>query len=159
MSAVTGLAFLLLLAGLLGGLDERVPGGVLSLAGVLGYWRSTGGTEPATPTLFLLVVVCLVAIAGQVLGMVLVRRYGSGSSAVATLATAVGLGAFLFLGTLGFVAGVIATIFVVTYLRRRDIKESLLRTLVTVCGSFATRTVQFLLSSLVLVIMGFVVFV
>lgn len=154
---ITILTFALLVVGVLGSLWPRVPGAALSLAGVFLYWWGSGFTEPEVTTVALLTLVAIAALAGQVFGTVVSARIGGASSLSATIAGVVGFAGFLFMGTTGLLVGTVVTVFVLEYVRRREVKGSLAAALVVVLGTFASKLIQFLLTGAMLVVMVAVV--
>ncbi len=154
---VTTAVFGLLVAGVVVSLLSRVPGVVLSIAGVYLYWLDSGYTEPGAVTLGVLTLVAVLVLAGQVFDRFVVGRVGGVSTVTATLGGFVGAIAFAFLGSTGLVLGTIVTVFVIEYVRRRDAKQSALAALAVVFGTFATRVVRALMTALVLVVMCLVV--
>jgi uncharacterized protein YqgC (DUF456 family) len=154
---VTTAVFGLLVAGVVVSLLSRVPGVVLSIAGVYLYWLDSGYTEPGAVTLVVLTLVAVLVLAGQVFDRFVTTRVGGVSTVTATLGGFVGAIAFAFLGSTGLVLGTIVTVFVIEYVRRRDAKQSVLAALAVVFGAFATRVVRALMAALVLVVMCLVV--
>lgn len=154
---VTVAAFGLLLAGVVVSLLPRVPGVLLSLAGVYLYWWGSGYAEPGTVTLALLTLVVALVLAGRAFDNFVETRVGRVSTVTATLGGFVGMVCLAFLGTTGLVLGSIVTVFVLEYLRRRDAKQSFLAALAVVFGTFATELVRVLMTLLVLVVMVLVV--
>lgn len=156
MTLVTVLAFALLVGGVVGSLLPKVPGAVLSLAGVFLYWWGSGFTEPDTVTLALLAAVCLLVLVGRVFETVIVARVGGVSTVTATVGGFVGVLGFTLLGTTGLVLGTVTTVFVLELVRRRgDAKRSLVAALAVVFGTFASKLVRVLLTGLVLAVMLF----
>lgn len=154
---VTIAAFGLLLAGVVVSSLPRVPGVLLSLAGVYLYWWGSDYAEPGTVTLALLTLVVALVLAGRVFDNFVETRVGGVSTVTATLGGFVGMVCLAFLGTTGLVLGSIVTVFVLEYLRRRDAKQSFLAALAVVFGTFATELVRVLMALLVLVVMVLIV--
>jgi uncharacterized protein YqgC (DUF456 family) len=150
---VEGLAFALLLGGLLCATHPLAPGGFVSLTGVYLYWWATGLGEPATLTLAMLTALGTLALLGQAVAHTLARRIGASSSVVPTIAAAVGFGAFLFMGTSGFVVGMLLTAFLLELLRRRDYRQGFVAALVIVVAAFGLRLFQLLLTGAILAVM------
>jgi uncharacterized protein YqgC (DUF456 family) len=157
MTPTTALAFALLVAGVAGSLRTRIPGAALSLAGVSLYWWETGFSGAGTPTLVLLTVVGVFALVGSLFGTFVADRIEGASRVVAAVGIAVGVVAFPFLGTTGLLAGTATTVFVLEYVRRRDMRGSFVAALSVVLGSVASTVMQFLLTGTMLAVMVLVV--
>ena len=146
-------AFVLLIAGVLGSLLPVLPGPVLSLAGVYLYWWTTGYAEPA---LFVLLALTLVGLAGVVVdlfGGALGARTGGASATTTAVAAVVGVALFFLAGPVGIVLGVAGTVFVVEFLRERDARASLTAAAYATLGVLASAAVQALLTLSILVAM------
>lgn len=155
---LTAIAFGLLVAGVIGSVLPRVPGVVLSLAGVFLYWWGSGFAEPSFVTVGLLTLVGLLALAGRLFGTVVAARMGGASTITATIAGVVGFIGFLSLGTTGLLLGTVLTVFVLEYLRRRNVRTSAVAAVAVVLGTFASKTIQTLLTGAMLVVMVLAVF-
>jgi uncharacterized protein YqgC (DUF456 family) len=154
---VTVAVFGLLLAGVVVSVLSRLPGVVLSLAGVYLYWFDSGYTEPGAVTLALLTLVAVLVLVGHGFDRLVATRVGGVSTVTATIGGFVGFVCFAFLGSTGLVLGTVVTVFVLEYVRRRDAKQSFLAALAVVFGTFAARVVRVLMAALVLVVMLLVV--
>jgi uncharacterized protein YqgC (DUF456 family) len=157
MIQITALTFVLLVAGVVGSLWTRIPGAVFSLAGVCLYWWERGFAEAETLTLALLTAVGVVALAGSLYGTFVADRIEGASTAVAAIGIAVGVVAFPFLGTTGLLAGTVTTVFVLEYVRRRDMRGSFVAALSVVLGSVASTVMQVLLTGAMFAVMVLVV--
>src|SRR6056297_2968659 len=145
------LAFLLLVAGVVGSLVPQVPGALFSLAGVFTYWYATG-----EPGLALLVALTLVAVLTWVVdwfGGAIAARAGGASTTTALLAGLVGLVLFFLTGPLGIILGVAATVFAVEFYRQQDARKGLKAALVTTAGMLASSVAQALLTGSILLAM------
>ena len=142
-TVLVGLAFVLLVAGVVGSLVPQVPGALLSLAGVYSYWYATG-----RPGLGLLVTLTLVGVLTWVVDFA-----GGASTTTAVLAGVVALVLFFVTGPLGVILGVALTVFVVEFYRQRDARKGLQATLVTTAGMLASSFVQALLTGSILLAM------
>ena len=143
---VVALAFGLLVAGVVASLLPGVPAPLLSLAGVVLYWWSTGYAQPGTVLLVALVGVGLLALAADWLGGVVAARVGGASNTTAILAGLAGLLLFPVAGPVGIVAGSAGTVFVLEYLKGRDANASARAAGAYVLGAFASAAVQFVLT-------------
>ena len=150
-TALVVLAFLLLVAGVVGSLVPQVPGALLSLAGVFTYWYATG-----RPGLTLLAALTLVGVLTWIVdffGGAIAARAGGASNATALLAGVVGLVLFFLTGPLGIVLGVAATVFAVEFYRQQDARKGAKAALVTTAGMLASSVVQALLTGSILLAM------
>jgi len=145
------LAFLLLVAGVVGSLVPQVPGALLSLAGVFTYWYGTG--EPGTALLVALTLAGLVTWVIDFGGGVIAARAGGASNTTALLAGVVALVLFFLTGPLGVILGVAATVFAVEFYRQQDARQGLKAALVTTAGMLASSVAQALLTGSILLAM------
>lgn len=150
-------AFGLLAAGVVGSLVPQLPGPPLSVAGVLLYWWASGFSEPGTLTVVLLLAALALAVAGGIVAPVVTARLGGVSTVSTTLGVTAGGILFLFFGTAGLVGGIVGTVFVLEYVRKRDAKASLAAGLLVVLTSFATTLVQVVLTGAAFLAMAAVV--
>ncbi|WP_262177819.1 DUF456 domain-containing protein [Haloarcula laminariae] len=152
-TALVVLAFLLLVAGVVGSLVPQVPGALLSLAGVFTYWYATG--EPGAGLLAALVLIGVLTWVVDFAGGALSARAGGASNATALLAGVVGLVLFFFTGPLVMILGVAATVFLVEFYRQQDARKGAKAALVTTAGMLASSVAQALLTgSILLAVLG-----
>lgn len=158
LSAVPGgadlalaLAVLLLLVGVVGSVVPGVPGALLSLVAVYGYWWSTGWTEPGTAFVAVATVVCLAAVAIDYLAGFVSARAGGASPLTTVVAGVVGILLFFVLGPVGTIAGVALTVFAVEVYRGAGTEEGARTAAVTVVGLLASNVIGILLTASVLV--------
>jgi uncharacterized protein YqgC (DUF456 family) len=157
MTPVTAVAFALLVAGVVTSALSRLPGALVSLAGVYLYWWGTGYAEPSVLTLGLVTAVAGLLLAGQAFRRFVASRVEGASTLSATLGALVGIATSPFLGTTGLVLGTLLTVFVVEYVRHRDAKRGLVAALAVVLGTVSTRGLRVLLTGLILLVMVIVV--
>lgn len=158
MTPLTLLAIGLLVSGVVGTLVPRVPGPLLSIAGVYLYWWHTGFSEPGMLTVAVLTAAMGLALAGGIVGPMIASRVGGVSTVSATVGTVVGAVLFPFFGTLGLVGGIVATVFILEYLRKRDARASLAAGFLVVLISFGSRLMQLVLTgALCAVMLGIIV--
>ena len=150
---VAAVAFGLLLVAVPASYWTRLPGELLSLAGVSLYWWGTGYAEPDRLTLGLLILVPALVLAGRAFDRFVSTRVGGVPTVTATVGGFVGFVGFVFLGTTGLVAGTTVTVFVLEYVRRRDAKQSLVAAFAVVFGAFAAALIRVLMTVLVLLVM------
>ncbi len=147
----------LLLAGIIGSIAPRIPGAVLSLLGVYLYWGGTGFDAPGTVTLILLTLVGVLALAGKLVGPVVAARMGGASAVNATIAGAVGVVAFFIFSLPGLIVATLVTVFVLEVRRQNSISGGITAASAVVLGTFATKVLQVLLTSLMFVVMIIVI--
>jgi len=152
-------AFVLLVAGVVGSLVPQVPGAPISLAGVYVYWVGSGMSEPGIVLLGLLTAVGVLTWVVDFAGGAVAARVGGASTGTAVLAGLVGLILFFVTGPLGIVLGVAATVFAVEFYRQRDARGGAKAALVTTLGMLASGIVQALLTGSMLVTMAVVALV
>lgn len=149
--ALVGLAFVLLVGGVVGSLVPQMPGAPISLAGVYCYWYGTG--EPGVWMLAILTLVGLLTWAIDFAGGMVAARVGGASTSTALLAGVVGVVLFFLTGPLGILLGVGATVFVVEFYRQQDARKGLKAALVTTVGMLASGIAQALLTGSILLTM------
>lgn len=158
MTWLTILVFVLLVGGLVTSIFSQVPGGPsMSLAGVYLHWWTTGYTEPGIAILGLLTVLVVLERTSGLITPLLSSKVGGTSPVTMTVASAVGSVLFFFVGTLGFLLGMTITAFIIEYLRRRDVKTSVVAAFVVVLSSFDTNAIKILVAGIMLVVMAGVV--
>ena len=151
LSTLAWVAVGLAVLGVVGSLLPVVPGGGLSLAGVLLYWWSTGYADPSLPVLAAFVLVALAVVAVDVAGSAIAVRAGGASALTAAAALVAGLVLGLLTGPVGFVLGVTATAFVVEYSRTGESEASGRAALYATVGVLGSALVQLLLTLSLLV--------
>jgi len=149
-------AFVLLIAGVLGSFLPVLPGPALSLAGVYLYWWTTGYAEPTLLVLLALTVVGLAGVVVDLFGGALGARAGGASATTTAAAAVVGGLLFFVAGPVGIVLGVAGTVFIVEFLRERDAGASLTAVVYATLGILASAVVQALLTLSILVAMALV---
>jgi uncharacterized protein YqgC (DUF456 family) len=148
MDALVVVALSLLVAGVAGAVLPLVPGGVLSLAGVLLYWTQTGAPGPLL--LAALAGLAVLAVVVDWLAGVLGARASGTDTVTAVVAGAVGFVLMLVAGPLGLLAGVAGTVLVAELRASGDVAGSLRRAAVSTVGVVASAAMQVLLTAAVL---------
>jgi uncharacterized protein YqgC (DUF456 family) len=151
------LAFVLLVAGVVGSLTDRIPGPVFSLAGVYTYWLATGLSTPSPWLLGALTVVGLLALLGDVVGDTIASRVGEVSGFTATIAGAVGSILYSVFGPLGLVLGTALATFLIEFLRQGDPRSGIAAVVAVLVRSVAARAIKTLFTLVMLVAMAIVV--
>lgn len=151
VDALTLVAVALLALGVVGSVVPALPGALLSVAGVLLYWWSTGYAEPSTPVLTAFLVVGLLAAAVDYFGGAVAAGVGGASRWTVAAAGAVGVVLFLVVGPLGVILGVAGTVFALELRRHGDARQGVTAALYAVAGVLGSALVQLLLTGAMLV--------
>lgn len=138
------LALGLLVVAVAGAVLPLVPGALLSFAGILLYWFSTGYTEPSTTVLVVLSLVALGTAAVDYFGGALAAKAGGASTLSTLLAAIVGVVLLFLTGPVGLILGVAGTVFAAEYWRNRDAAKSARATFYAVVGVLASTVAQVL---------------
>lgn len=155
---LTVLVFALLVGGVVVTLLPGVPGGTaLSLGGVYLHWWASGFAEPSTGVLAGLTLLGVLVGLSSLAGPVVTGKLGGTPAVTTTLGTAVGGVLFLFLGVSGLVLGTVVTVFVLEYLRRGDLVESLVAAVLVIVATFAEKAVRTVATLAILAVMVVVV--
>jgi uncharacterized protein YqgC (DUF456 family) len=154
---VVVLAVALLVGGVVGSVTPFLPGGLLSVAGVLLYWWHTGYTDPNVLVVVGLVLVGLTATVVDWLAGVVSAKAGGASTTTAVLAGVAGLVGLVALGPLGMLVATVGTVFVVEYRKHGDTRAGARTALVTTIGLLGSNVVQALLTGGILVAMLFAI--
>jgi len=155
---VTALVIGLLVAGVAANRVPKVPGPLLSLSGVYLHWWDTGYAEPGLFTLVVLTLAGLLAVSGAVIRPVVVSRVGGVATRSAAVGSTVGAVLSVVWGATGFVAGLMATVYVLEFLRGRGALGSLQAALVVALARLADKLVTVLLTLAILLAMLLVIF-
>ena len=152
MESLVWVGIALVAAGVIGSVLPLVPGGLLSVAGVLVYWWSTGYAEPSVLLVATLVAVGLVATLVDYAGGAVAARAGGASLVTTAVAGGVGLVLLLIAGPIGFLVGLAATVFAVEFAQHADAEAGLRVALYATVGVLASTAVQVLLTGSILVV-------
>ncbi|MEF8787174.1 MAG: DUF456 domain-containing protein [Haloarculaceae archaeon] len=158
-TALTVLAFVVLLAAIPSAFLPGVPTGALSLAGVGLYWWGSGFTEPGTVVLATLVGLCVLTVAADWFGGVVAARVGGASTVTTLVAGGVGLALLFVTGPVGMILGSAAVVFALEYRRHRNVSTGAMAAGTYVLGFFASAIVQAFLALTVLVSVGWIALV
>lgn len=134
-----------------------LPGGALSIAGVLLYWWSTGYADPSLPVVVGLVAAGGLTMAVDYFGGAIAARAGGASVATTAAAVVVGIVLLFVAGPVGFVLGLAATVFAVEFVQHADAEASLRVALYSTVGVLASTVVQVLLTGSILVALALVI--
>jgi hypothetical protein len=145
------LAVLLMIAAVIGSLTPMVPAGLLSIAGILVYWWSTGYTSPGPLFLGAFVLVGLLVLVADYAAGVIAARAGGASTRNSIAGGVVGLVLFFVLGPLGIILGFAGTVFALEVYGGTGTEASAKAALYAVLGALGSGLVQFLLTASLLV--------
>ncbi|MFC5973373.1 DUF456 family protein [Halomarina salina] len=148
----------LLVLAVVGAVAPLIPGALLSFAGILLYWYSTGYASPSTYVVVVLSLVALGTAAVDYFGGALAAKAGGASTLSTLVASVVGIVLLFLTGPVGLILGVTVSVFVVEYWRNRDARQSARATLYAAIGILASTVVQVLTTLSLLVAMLFVAF-
>ncbi|MGQ4555025.1 DUF456 family protein [Halobellus sp. GM3] len=157
MDPIGWLALALLVLGVIGSVLPLVPGGLLSVAGVLLYWWSSGFSEPSDLIVFVLVGVGALAMLVDYFGGAIAARAGGASLRTTAAAVLVGTVLLFVAGPVGFLLGLAATVFAVEFAQHADAEVGLRVALYSTVGVLASSVVQVMLTGSILAAFAFVV--
>jgi uncharacterized protein len=155
VDAVALVAIALLVCGVVGTVVPLVPGGLLSVVGVLLYWWNSGFTEPGTVSLLVLASLGVLTMLVEFFGGSIAARAGGASWATTGAAAVVGIVLMVVTGPLGLLVGLFGTVFLLEYARCGDIDGSTRSAFYATVGILASTATQVLLTSAIL--FGFLV--
>ena len=143
-------ALALLTLGVIGSLVPMVPGPLLSLFGIYGYWWSTGYTEPGWVFLLVATLVGLFALTVEFAAGALSAKAGGASWRTTAIASVVGIALFFVTGPVGLLLGVVGTVFALEFWRSQDVERSGRTAVYTTIGMLASTAAQVLLTGVLL---------
>lgn len=144
-------ALALLVLGIVGSVVPLLPGPLLSLAGVLGYWWATGYDEPGLVALVVLVILGVMALLLDYLGSAVAARAGGASLTTSLAGGVVGLVLLFVFGPVGMLLGVVGTVFLLELRRHGDAEAGVRTALLTAVGTLASAVVQVVLTAAMLI--------
>lgn len=147
-------AVVVLAAAVVASFVPMVPAGLLSLAGVYGYWWATDWHEPGAVFVAAASLVALTVLAVDWVAGVVSAKAGGAATSTAVAAGAVGVVLFFVLTPVGALLGVLATVFAFEVYRGADPADGARTALVMLAGLLASSAVQALLTGAILI--GFV---
>jgi uncharacterized protein YqgC (DUF456 family) len=157
MLALTLVAVVLLIAGIVGSVIPNVPGAVLSLIGVYVYWWGTGFAEPSTALVAVITVLVVIVVVGGFFQDVIAARFGGASTLSAAAAGVVGFVCLFLTGPVGMLLGSAATVFALEYRRQRDAKASARAATAVVLATVGSALVELFVTVMLLLVMGVVI--
>jgi uncharacterized protein YqgC (DUF456 family) len=158
MEPLGWVALVLLVLGVVGSVLPLVPGGLLSVIGVLLYWWSTGLSEPSLLVVAVLVVAGVLTMTVDYFGGAIAARAGGASMRTTAAAVLVGTALLFVVGPIGFLLGLAATVFAVEFAQHEDVETGLRVALYSTVGVLASTVVQVALTGSILLVFAAVVF-
>lgn len=143
-------AVAVLVVGVIGSVLPVVPGALLSMLGVVGYWWYSGFQEPNSLLVVAIVVVCLLTFSADLLASAVSAKASGASLQTAALAGAAGFALLFVFGPLGVIIGVAGTVFALEFYRTADADQAARSALYTTAGMLASTVVQLLVTISVL---------
>lgn len=153
MELLVALAFALLVVGVVGTVVPFVPGGLLSLGGVLTYWHATGYQQPGPLLVAVLAGTAGLALVVDYLAGAIGAKAGGASLEHAIVAALVGLVGLVIGGPFGLLLGVVGTTYALEARERGHGSETLRVAVAAGVGVLASALLQVVLTGSVLVAM------
>ena len=142
---------ILLVIGVIGSFTPALPGALLSGAGILIYWWSTGYTEPGTIFLILSAILVIIALLVDWFAGAITAKIGGASNKTSFMAGIAGVLGFIFLGgPIGVLISVGGTVFIREYLKDGDFGKAKKAGIYSALGFFASAFMQVLITSFLL---------
>lgn len=145
------LALVLLVLGVIGTIIPFIPGALLSVAGVLVYWWSTGFTTPGTLFVAATILVGMAAVMIDYFAGAISAKAGGASNMTTFVAAIVGLLLFFIAGPFGILVGVTVTVFLVEFYRTQRMEQSMRAAVYALAGLLASTAVQLLITISILI--------
>ncbi|ELY57230.1 DUF456 domain-containing protein [Natronococcus jeotgali] len=155
VDVVALLAVALLVGGVVGTAVPLVPGGLLSIGGVVLYWWGSGFAEPGLASLLVLLTLGALTLLVEFFGGSIAARAGGASWTTTGAAAVVGVALMLLTGPIGLLVGLFGTVFALEFVRGGGVDASTRSALYTTLGVLASTAAQVLLTLSIL--LGFLV--
>ncbi|MFC4438386.1 MULTISPECIES: DUF456 domain-containing protein [Natrialbaceae] len=155
VDAVALFAVALLVGGVVGTVAPLVPGGLLSVSGLVLYWWNSGFTEPGPASIVVLTTLGVITLLVEFFGGSIAARAGGASWTTTGAAAVVGITLMIVTGPLGLLIGLFGTVFLLEYARGGDVDGSTRSAFYATVGILASTAVQVLLTTAIL--LGFLV--
>lgn len=144
------LAIALLVAGVFASLVPGVPGGLLTLVGLVVYWLGVGGLSAFV--LGALVALVAVVLVLDVVATVVASRVGGGSWRAGVVGAVIGIALVFVLGPVGLLVGIAGTVFLIELRRGLAPRDALRVAAYTTVAVVASKGVQLIVYTLVLAV-------
>lgn len=139
-------AIILMLIGVIGSVTPMVPGALLSIAGILVYYWSTGYTRPSLLFLIGFILVGLVAVLTDYFAGSIAAKAGGATTRTSIIAGLVGFLMFFVAGPIGILVGVAGTVFLREFLISGDAEKSMKAAGYSTLGVLGSTAVQLLIT-------------
>ncbi len=137
------LAILLLIIGIAGSFTPALPGALLSAAGVLIYWWSTGYSDPGTLFIIFTVILTIMALLLDWFSGAITAKMGGASNKTSFMAGIAGIFGFIFLGgPVGVIIAVGGTVFLREYMKTGNARDARKAGIYSAIGVFASAFMQ-----------------
>jgi uncharacterized protein YqgC (DUF456 family) len=140
------IAVALMILGVVGSITPMVPGALLSIAGILVYYWSTGYTRPGIIYLIGFILVGLIAVLTDYFAGSIAAKAGGASTKTSIIAGVVGFLMFFVAGPIGILVGVAGTVFLREFLISGDKEESMKAAGYSTLGVLGSTVVQLLIT-------------
>ena len=140
------IAVLLMVVGVIGSVAPMVPGAMLSIAGILVYYWSTGYSRPELWFLTGFILVGLVAVLTDYFAGSIAAKAGGASTRTSVIAGIVGFIMFFVAGPIGILVGVAGTVFLREFLISGDAEKGLKAAAYSTIGVLGSTAVQLLIT-------------
>ena len=137
------LAVLLLIIGIAGSFTPALPGALLSAAGVLIYWWSTGYSNPGTLFIIFTVILTIMALLLDWFSGAITAKMGGASNKTSFMAGIAGILGFIFLGgPVGVIIAVGGTVFLREYMKTGNARDARKAGIYSAIGVLASTFMQ-----------------
>lgn len=136
----------LLVGGVIASVTPMIPAGLLSIAGILVYWWSTGFTSPGTLVLGAFILVGLLVVIADYAAGIVAAKAGGATTRNSLLGAVVGFVLFFVLGPFGLVLGLAGTVFILELYKGKRTEDSAKAAIYALLGALGSGIVQFVLT-------------
>lgn len=157
MEMFVGLAFVLLVLGVVGSFLPMMPGALLSLVGISVYWWSSGFSEPHVLIVILLYLTGFTALLFDMFAGAIGSKAGGASNSTVHASAVAGILFFFVGGPIGTIIGITLVVYFREYLLTEDSNKSMKATIYTTASMLGSALVQGGLTCLMLIILGLTV--
>ena len=155
VDAVALVAIALLVGGVVGTVLPLVPGGLLSVSGLVLYWWNSGFAEPGPVSFAVLTALGVITLLVEFFGGSIAAKAGGASWETTGAAAVVGITLMIVTGPVGLLIGLFGTGFLLEYARGGTVNHSGRSAFYATVGILASTAVQVLLT--ISILLGFLV--
>lgn len=146
MELTTLLAVVLMVLAVVGSVTPMVPGALLSIAGIVVYWWSTGFTRPGPVFLAGFLLAGTIAVLTDYFAGIVAAKAGGASTKTSVVAGLIGFLLLFVLGPIGILVGVAGTVLVREFLRTGDFEGSAKAAFYSTVGVLGSTLVQLIIT-------------